>query len=169
MPQFFRNIYPFLPFTYGIDAMRETIASFYGAHWWRFMGALAIFVVLAWIVGLVLRRRLAYLNRLFNREVIDRSLIGEDVQVVGRGYRLTDVIHALADRGEFRDRLDRRARRRSSSATRPSCGSPCWRASRAWSCSASSPGSCTSRARRSSSSGCCGASSSSPSSSCSNT
>ncbi|WP_454137283.1 YhgE/Pip family protein [Microbacterium paulum] len=30
MPQFFRNIYPFLPFTYGIDAMRETIAGFYG-------------------------------------------------------------------------------------------------------------------------------------------
>ena len=27
MPQFFRNIYPFLPFTYGIDAMRETIAG----------------------------------------------------------------------------------------------------------------------------------------------
>lgn len=111
MPQFFRNIYPFLPFTYGIDAMRETIAGFYGAHWWRFMGALAIFVVLAWIVGLVLRRRLAYLNRLFNREVIATDLlIGEDVQVVGRGYRLTDVIHALADRGEFRNRLDRRAR-----------------------------------------------------------
>lgn len=111
MPQFFRNIYPFLPFTYGIDAMRETIAGFYGAHWWRFMGALAIFVVLAWIVGLVLRRRLAYLNRLFNREVIATDLlIGEDVQVVGRGYRLTDVIHALADRGEFRNRLDRRSR-----------------------------------------------------------
>lgn len=111
MPQFFRNIYPFLPFTYGIDAMRETIAGFYGAHWWRFMGVLAIFVVLAWVLGLVVRRRLAYLNRLFNREVIATDLlIGEDVQIVGRGYRLTDVIHALADRSEFRDRLDRRAR-----------------------------------------------------------
>ncbi|WP_448235787.1 YhgE/Pip family protein [Microbacterium paulum] len=111
MPQFFRNIYPFLPFTYGIDAMRETIAGFYGAHWWRFMGTLAIFVVLAWVLGLVLRRRLAELNRLFNREIITTDLlIGEDVQIVGRGYRLTDVIHALADRGRFRDRLDRRAR-----------------------------------------------------------
>lgn len=111
MPQFFRNIYPFLPFTYGIDAMRETIAGFYGAHWWRFMGVLAIFVVMAWVLGLVVRRRLAYLNRLFNREVIATDLlIGEDVQIVGRGYRLTDVIHALADRDKFRDRLDRRAR-----------------------------------------------------------
>ncbi len=111
MPQFFRNIYPFLPFTYGIDAMRETIAGFYGAHWWRFMGVLGIFVVLAWVLGLVLRRRLANLNRLFNREIVATDLlIGEDVQVIGRGYRLSDVIHALSDRSDFRSRLDRRSR-----------------------------------------------------------
>lgn len=111
MPQFFRNIYPFLPFTYGIDAMRETIAGFYGAHWWRLMGVLGIFVVLAWVLGLVLRRRLANLNRLFNREIVATDLlIGEDVQVIGRGYRLSDVIHALSDRSDFRSRLDRRSR-----------------------------------------------------------
>ena len=111
MPQFFRNIYPFLPFTYGIDAMRETIAGFYGAHWWRFMGVLGIFVVLAWVLGLVLRRRLANLNRLFNREIVATDLlIGEDVQVIGRGYRLSEVIHALSDRSDFRSRLDRRSR-----------------------------------------------------------
>ncbi|WP_282837545.1 YhgE/Pip domain-containing protein [Microbacterium flavum] len=111
MPSFFRNIYPFLPFTYGIDAMRETIAGFYGAHWWRFMGVLALFVLLSWGLGLVLRRRLANLNRLFNREIAATDLlIGEDVQVTGRGYRLTDVIHALSDRGRFQSELDRRAR-----------------------------------------------------------
>lgn len=111
MPQFFRNIYPFLPFTYGIDAMRETIAGFYDGHWWQFMGSLAIFVVLAWILGLFLRQRLANLNRLYNREIAATDLlIGEDVQVVGSGYRLTDVIHALADRAEFHDQLARRAR-----------------------------------------------------------
>ena len=30
LPGFFHAIYPLLPFTYGIDAMRETIGGFYG-------------------------------------------------------------------------------------------------------------------------------------------
>ncbi|MBX5443501.1 MAG: ABC transporter permease, partial [Solirubrobacteraceae bacterium] len=33
MPGFFQAIYPFLPFGYGIDAMRETIGGFYGADY----------------------------------------------------------------------------------------------------------------------------------------
>ncbi len=36
-------------------------------------------------------------------------LIGEKVQVVGSGYRLTDVIRALSNRAEYRDDLARRA------------------------------------------------------------
>lgn len=111
MPAFFRNIYPFLPFTYGIDAMRETIAGFYDGHWWILMGKLGVFVVLAWVLGLVLRRRLANLNLVFNREIAATDLlIGEDVQVVGSGYRLTDIIHTLAHRDEYRDELSRRFR-----------------------------------------------------------
>ena len=31
-PDFFRAVHPFLPFTYGIDAMRETVGGFYGNH-----------------------------------------------------------------------------------------------------------------------------------------
>lgn len=111
MPGFFRALYPFLPFTYGIDAMRETIAGFYDGHYWGFIGALMVFVALAFVLGLVLRRRLANLNRLFNREIAATGLlIGEDVQVVGAGYRLGDVIRALSDRHEYRDDLARRAR-----------------------------------------------------------
>lgn len=29
MPKFFRMVYPFVPFSYSIDAFRETIADFY--------------------------------------------------------------------------------------------------------------------------------------------
>lgn len=101
MPDFFRNIYPFLPFTYGIDAMRETIAGFYGGAYWREMGALAIFVILSWVLGLVLRWRLANLNLVFNREIHATDLlVAEDVQVVGGGYRLTDMIRAINNRDE---------------------------------------------------------------------
>ncbi len=111
MPDFFRAIYPLLPFSYGIDAMRETIAGFYGNHYWRFMGALAVFVALAFLLGLVLRRRLANLHILFNREIASTDLlIGEKVQVTGTGYRLSQVIHALSNREEYREELARRAR-----------------------------------------------------------
>lgn len=111
MPDFFRAIYPLLPFSYGIDAMRETIAGFYGGHYWRFLGALAVFVALAFLVGLVLRRRLASFHILFNREVAATDLlIGENVQVAGSGYRLSEIIHALSNRSASRDELTRRAR-----------------------------------------------------------
>ena len=111
MPGFFRAIYPLLPFSYGIDAMRETIAGFYGGHYWRFLGVLALFVLLSFLVGLVLRRRLASFTLLFNRQIAaTHLLIGEKVQVTGRGYRLADVIRALSGRAEHADDLDRRAR-----------------------------------------------------------
>lgn len=110
MPGFFRAIYPLLPFSYGIDAMRETIGGFYGGHYWRFLGALAVFVALAFLLGLVLRRHLANFSLLFNRQVLATDLlIGEKVQVVGSGYRLTDVIRALSSRDEYREDLARRA------------------------------------------------------------
>ncbi|TDP94268.1 putative membrane protein [Leucobacter luti] len=111
MPGFFRAIYPLLPFSYGIDAMRETIAGFYGGHYWKYMGVLTLMMVLSFVLGLVLRRRLANFNLLFNREIASTDLmIGEKVQVVGSGYRLTDVIHAMQNRHEYRDDLARRSR-----------------------------------------------------------
>lgn len=111
MPGFFRAIYPLLPFSYGIDAMRETIAGFYGAHYWNNIGVLALMMLLSFVLGLVLRRRLANFNLLFNRQIASTDLlIGEKVQVVGSGYRLTDVIRAMHNRSEYRDDLARRSR-----------------------------------------------------------
>src|SRR5690606_9436369 len=75
MPGFFRAIYPLLPFSYGIDAMRETIAGFYGSHYWNFVGVLALMMVLSLVLGLVLRRRLANFNLLFNREIASTDLL----------------------------------------------------------------------------------------------
>lgn len=111
MPGFFRALYPFLPFTYGIDAMRETIAGFYGGNYWHAIAVLGVFLTLSFLLGLVLRKRLANLNLVFNREIHAADLlISEDVQVVSGSYRLTDMIHALSDRSEYRDDVARRAR-----------------------------------------------------------
>ncbi|MGO2518779.1 MAG: YhgE/Pip family protein, partial [Microbacterium sp.] len=111
MPDFFRGLYPFLPFTYGIDALRETIGGFYDGHYWQFMGALALFVVLAFVLGLFLRRRLGNFALLFNRRLADTQLlVSEDVQITGR-RRTPEVIRALTDGDGYRAEVAQRARR----------------------------------------------------------
>src|SRR5699024_12397821 len=91
----FSTLFPYttlfrsLPFTYGIDAMRETIAGFQGADYWRALGVLAIFVALAFGLGLVLRPRMGNLILMFNRRIADTGLlVSEDVQIakIGRAY-----------------------------------------------------------------------------------
>ncbi len=109
MPSFFRAIYPLLPFTYGINAMRETISGFYGLHYLQYMGVLAFMFVFSFIVGHLLRRGLAHFNLLFNRELEGTELFDfERVQVVGSGYRIADIIQALDSRGGLQEDLDRR-------------------------------------------------------------
>ncbi|KAA8828581.1 membrane protein [Bifidobacterium sp. UTBIF-78] len=110
MPGFFRAIYPLLPFTYSIDAMREAIAGFYDGNWFHYIGKLLIFAVLAFLLGLVARPRLANLNRLFAREIEESDIIiGEKVHLPGNEYRITQAIAALADHEDYRHAIERRA------------------------------------------------------------
>ncbi|TRX64423.1 YhgE/Pip domain-containing protein [Corynebacterium hiratae] len=110
LPSFFHSIYPLLPFTYGIDAMRETIGGFYGNHYFKNMGVLAFMFILFFVFGLLLRKALAHFNVIFNRELRDTELFDyENVQVVGSGYRIADVIQALDSRSGLKKDLDRRA------------------------------------------------------------
>jgi putative membrane protein len=111
MPDFVRGLYPFLPFTYGIDALRETISGFSGGDWWRFMGALSVYALLAFGLGLFLRRRLGSFALLFNRRLAEsRLLVSEDVQITGR-RRTPEIIHALTDGDGFRAEVAERSRR----------------------------------------------------------
>ena len=55
MPDFYRALYPFFPFTYSINAFRETIAGFYDGDWLTKMLMLALFTAIAFFVGLVVR------------------------------------------------------------------------------------------------------------------
>lgn len=111
-PDFFRAIYPFLPFTYGIDALRETVGGFYGNHYWKAMGALAVMALVSSAVGILLRRHLSHVNLLVNSQLARGGLVvNEKVQIVGSSYRLSDMIHALRDRDDFRDEIDHRWRR----------------------------------------------------------
>ena len=55
-PQFFQNIYPLLPFTYAISAMRETVGGIYMPNLTRDISILAIFIVVFVIFTVFLKK-----------------------------------------------------------------------------------------------------------------
>lgn len=111
MPGFFRALAPLLPFSYGINAMRETIAGFHGTTYWQCMGVLTLMTLFSFVVGITLRRRLANFSRLFNKQVMSTGiLLGETVHIADNSYRLSDLIRALRNRERYRQSLDERAR-----------------------------------------------------------
>ncbi|MDO4437389.1 MAG: YhgE/Pip domain-containing protein [Coriobacteriaceae bacterium] len=112
MPAFFQGLHPLLPFTYGINAMRETIGGMYGADYLVNLGVLAIFLGLALILGVWLRPLLLNLNLLF-----DHELSGTDVMICEKDdmprerFSMRATIRALLDTQAFRrDILERGAR-----------------------------------------------------------
>ncbi|MBW3088619.1 YhgE/Pip domain-containing protein [Bifidobacterium sp. 82T24] len=110
MPAFFRRLYPFFPFTYSIDALRETIGGFYGNHYAVAVGHLLVFAALSFILGLLLRPYLTNLNRLFAREIAQSDMIiGEEVQAPFHRYRFSQAIRAMANRAEYRAAIHHRA------------------------------------------------------------
>ena len=75
MPGFFQALHPWLPFTYGIDAMREAVAGFYGDTYVRCLAALLLFTVPALIIGVGARRHLVGINTLFDRRLAETDLM----------------------------------------------------------------------------------------------
>lgn len=74
-PQFFQNVYPFLPFTYTIKAMRECVAGMYGMYYWWDLLALLAFVPVALLLGLVLRKPLIKVNHFFEKRLEDTDVM----------------------------------------------------------------------------------------------
>ena len=111
MPSFFRAVNPVLPLTYGINGLRETIGGFYDHHYSKDMLILIAMALVAYMVGIALRRILSNVNLVVNRELEKGGLIiDEPVHIVGSGYRLADILMALNDREAYQDRLENRAK-----------------------------------------------------------
>lgn len=68
-PAFFQKVYPLLPFTHSMNAMRECIAGFYGSTYWKELGALALFLIPALLLGLILRKPVIRLNDTFSEKL----------------------------------------------------------------------------------------------------
>lgn len=112
MPDFFRNLYPYFPFTYSIDAFRETIGGFHGNQWFVKIGHLLVYWVLGLALGILIRPLMANVNRLFAREIAESDMIiGEPVHMPGTEYRLSTAVRMLTSHEGYRERVERQAAR----------------------------------------------------------
>lgn len=111
-PSFYQFVYPLFPFTYGINAIRETIAGFYDGAWLSYVGVLIAFMIAFVIIGVLLRPYVTNLNRLFARQIEQSDIInGEPVQLPARRFRVAQLIRVLSDRDEYREVIDARVER----------------------------------------------------------
>lgn len=112
MPGFFQALHPLLPFTYGINAMRETIGGMYGADYLWNLGVLAVFLVLSLAVGVWLRPKLLNLNLLFDRQLSATGLmICEKDDMPRERFSVRGAVRALFDTEAYRrEILERGAR-----------------------------------------------------------
>ena len=74
-PKFFQAVYPLLPFTHSMAALRETVGGMYGMNYWIDLGKLAIFLVISLIVCLVLRKPIIKLNDAFTEKLEETKLM----------------------------------------------------------------------------------------------
>ena len=97
---FFRTVYPMFPFTYGINALRETIGGFYGTQWLGYCGVLLLIALSMALVGLFVRPHLTNLNRLVAKEIKQSDLLNVEEAL---------VIRALSDHDEFHNTVRQQA------------------------------------------------------------
>ena len=106
MPAFFQKLYPLFPFSYGIDAMREAIAGFYGKLFIKDLLCLLIFVAVAFFTGLVIRPLIMNLNHMFDRQLEKSELmLGEAPVSPEPNRRFYAVLKALLQHEESKVQL----------------------------------------------------------------
>ena len=111
MPSFFRFLHPLFPFTYGINAMRETVGGFYGNAYLRSLGVLGIHVLIAFALGLLVRPFLVNLNAMVSRDLSRSGLfLAEATHLPSSRYRLSQIVAVLADHDGYSRSVTRRAR-----------------------------------------------------------
>ncbi len=101
---------PGYPFTYGIDAMREAIAGFYG-HYYAFnLVMLLVFLIPALLVGVTARRHLLNINALFDRKLGETGLmITERTGLAGAHFRLSTIVKVILHSDDYKQTFLERA------------------------------------------------------------
>lgn len=111
--RFFRILNPVLPFTYGVDAMREAQIGIYGYHYVLDLLRLSIFIGVALILGVILRFAFINLNILFDKKLAETDLMicEEEAAPEQERFRMVAAIRLLTGRERFHrttaDRIQR--------------------------------------------------------------
>jgi putative membrane protein len=109
---FFQAIYPLLPFTYGIGAMREAICGFYGTQYIQDLCILGVFLVVFFALGLIFRPLMVNVNHMVSDQIKESGIFnGEKADVPMRPYRIGQIVRALTKREEYRQAILRRSER----------------------------------------------------------
>ena len=112
LPSFFRFLHPLFPFTYGVNALREIVAGFYGHTYLSCLAVLGAEALVAFAIGLALRPFLVNLNAMITRDLSSSGLfVAEATRVPSSRYRLTQIVAALADHEGFQRSVSARAAR----------------------------------------------------------
>ncbi len=110
MPAFFRAVHPFLPFTYGINAMREALCGMQGIAYAIDLIAVALIVPLALLIGLVIRPYMMNVLLMFDEELKKTGFFAGELH--GQGVdteRVRGMMRVLASHDAYRDSIERRA------------------------------------------------------------
>ncbi|MBQ9001143.1 MAG: YhgE/Pip domain-containing protein, partial [Eggerthellaceae bacterium] len=110
MPGFFQFIHPALPFTYGIDAMREALSGLYGLSYAGDLVALLLIVPGSLIIGLGVRRIMANVLLMFDEEMNKVGFFASEEYEAGlekEGVR--SMLRALKAHDAYADDIEERA------------------------------------------------------------
>lgn len=112
LPSFYQTINPFLPFTYSINALRETIGGFYGLEYVGCMLVLLlVYLPLGFLVGLGVGYYGHNLNVMFDKKLRQTNLyMAEQVSSKTLRFRLRDMLSALMDVQTYRAKIIARAK-----------------------------------------------------------
>ena len=75
LPEFFQKVYIFFPFPYVINAMRESIAGLYQLDYVVYLLQECIFIVVALVIGLVIRKPVSGLARYMEERMEDTKMM----------------------------------------------------------------------------------------------
>lgn len=110
MPGFFQAIHPWLPFTYGIAAMRESIGGFYGTFYGWNLFMLSLFILPSLVIGIALRRHLLNINFLFDRRLAATGFMAHERDGISvEHYRLSSLVRALQNSDDYAQDVEKRA------------------------------------------------------------
>ena len=106
MPGFFQWLHPLLPFTYGINLLRETVGGMYSFNYLFNLCILGVFLAIALFIGLQLRPLLLNLNLLFDKQLSTTGMmICESNDLPRQRYSLRTAMRVMLDSDSYRREL----------------------------------------------------------------